>query len=67
MSSIPSIASVSGIAGEVLDKLYMCAKCNSAFLFRRDVEEHELLKGHKSKENIVIIWLDEIIRMDDFW
>jgi hypothetical protein len=60
-----SKARLSGIPGP-LDKLYVCAKCNKDFLFRRDVEEHEILTGHNSQENVVIIWLDDVIRLDDF-
>jgi hypothetical protein len=46
--------------------LYFCAKCNKEFLFLRDVEEYDTLTGHDVQENIVIVWLDDLMRVYDF-
>jgi hypothetical protein len=48
---------------EHLDKLYICRICNIDYLFRLDVEDHKITAGH---DCLISIWLDDVIRMDDF-
>ena len=36
----------SGMTMERLDRIYVCTKCNSVFLFRSDVEDHMEMSGH---------------------
>lgn len=36
----------SGVTMERLDRVYVCTKCNSVFLFKSDVEDHRAMLGH---------------------
>jgi hypothetical protein len=31
---------------ERLDRIYVCTKCNSVFLFKSDVDDHREMSGH---------------------
>jgi hypothetical protein len=31
---------------KVIDRFYICSKCNSAFIFAEDIEEHQAATGH---------------------
>jgi hypothetical protein len=48
---------------EHLDKLYLCTACNADFLFRLDVEDHDITTGHNRQENVICIWLDDVFRL----
>ena len=37
---------------EKLDKIYVCTTCNMVFLFRSDVEEHEVALQHGKMHEI---------------
>jgi hypothetical protein len=50
--------------GEFLDRLYICTICNSVFLFKFDVKDHDSITGHGCQESTISVWLDDVIGLD---
>ena len=44
---LPSVSALnSGVTMERLDRIYVCTRCNSVFLFKSDVDDHREMAGH---------------------